>query len=97
MESEGETDACDGVGYPEEVFLRVLMDHHVTAYLTDVETVVPDLQQAHRLVGHDVEDEDIEGAVADIGERTLQPTIMTVDPLTDVVGHQETDECRYGQ
>ena len=22
---------------------------------------------------------------------------MTVNPLTDVVGHQETDECRYGQ
>ena len=44
-----------------------------------------------------MEDEDIKCVIADICQRTLQPTLMTVDPLADVLGHQESKQGRYRQ
>ena len=73
------------------------MDNHVTAYLTPIETIVPDLEQTYRLIGNDVEYEDVERMVACIDEEALQKALMSVEPLTDVIGHQEPEQCRYGQ
>lgn len=68
----------------------MFVDDHVTAYLSRVEAIVPDLQQADGLVGNDMEDEDIERMVADIDEKLFESVVMFIEPTTEVIGHQET-------
>lgn len=70
----------------------MLVDDHVATHLADIETVIPDLDQADRLVCNDVEYEDVKRMVANIGQRPLQPSLVTVDPLADVVSHQEPQQ-----
>ena len=73
------------------------MDDHVASNLTDVQAVIPDLEKTHRLIGNDVEDKDLKRMVADIYQHTLQDVFMSVYPLADVVGHQETEQGRDGE
>ena len=68
----------------------MLMNHHVAAYLPDVEAVIPDFEQTDRLVCYDVEDKDVKRVVADIGQCSFEPSFMSVEPLADVIGHQES-------
>lgn len=68
------------------------MDYHVATYLSWVEAIVPDFEQTHCLVGHDVEDKDVEGVVAGIHQESLQAIVMAVYPSADVVGHQESQQ-----
>ena len=67
------------------------MDDHVATYLTDVKAVVPYLQQTDRLVGDNVEDEDVERVVASIDEELFQPSFVFVEPHADIISHQETE------
>ena len=71
--------------------------HHVTAYLSRVKSVVPYLQQTHHLVGDDVEDEDVQRVVACIYQEFLDQALCAVNPAADVIGHQEAQQCGYGQ
>ena len=87
---DGQAHTCNGVKYPEPVILGMFVDDHVTAYLSRVEAIVPDLQQADGLVGNDMEDEDIERMVADIDEKLFESVVMFIEPTTEVIGHQET-------
>ena len=67
------------------------MDDHVATYLTDVKAVVPYLQQTDRLVGDNVEDEDVERVVASIDEELFQQSFVFVEPHADIISHQETE------
>ena len=73
----------------------MIVNHHVTADLSDVETIVPYLQQTDRLVGDDMEDKDIECMVAGIYEEPFEPVLPFVYPTADVVGHQESEDSWY--
>ena len=73
------------------------MYHHVTAYLSDVHSVIPYLDETHHLIGDDVEDEDVECMVAGIDEEPLEPTFAGINPSTDVVSHQEAEDGRDGE
>ena len=73
------------------------MDHHVTTDLSGVEAIVPDFQQTHRLVGDDMEDEDIQGMITGIDQELLDSPRMFVDPLADVIGHQKAKDGWYGE
>ena len=75
----------------------MLVDDHVTAYLSGIEAIVPDLQQTDGLVGDDVEDEDIEGMVASIDQELLESVVVFIEPVAKVVGHQETQDGREGE
>ena len=71
--------------------------HHVTAYLPDVQAVVPYLDQTHHLIGDDVENEDVKRVVAGIDEEPLEPTLAGINPPADVIGHQESEDGRDGK
>ena len=73
------------------------MDDHVAAYLTGIQTVIPDLEQADGLVGNDVEDEDVERVVAQLSQESFHHLLATVDPAADVIGHQEAEQGRDGE
>ena len=75
----------------------MVVDDHVTAYLPDVQAVIPYLYQAHYLVGDDVEDEDVERMVAGIDEEPFEPSLAAVYPPADVIGHQEAEGGRNGE
>ena len=85
------------VEYPEVILLGIVVDYHMTAYLTDVEPVIPDLNETYHLVGDDVEDEDVERVVAGIDQKSLEDAVSAVDPSADVVGHQEAKDGGDGQ
>lgn len=71
----------------------MFMDDHVTANLSGIEAIVPDLQQADGLIGDDMEDEDIESMVACIDQQSFETVVVFIQPATEVVGHQE---AQYG-
>ena len=73
------------------------MDDHVTANLSGIETIVPDLQQTDGLVGDDMEDEDIERMVACIDQELLELIVMFIDPAAEIVGHEESENGRDGE
>ena len=69
----------------------------MTAYLLDVKSVVPDFHQTYNLIGHNVEDEDVKGVIARVNKKTFQTTLVSVDPHTDVISHQETKQSGQRQ
>ena len=69
----------------------MFVNDHVTANLSRVEAVVPYLQQADRLVGDDMEDEDIKRMVAGVDQELFDFVVMFIDPVAEVVGHQEAE------
>ena len=73
------------------------MNHHVTAYLSDVQSVVPYFYQAHHLIGDDVENKDVECVIAGIDKESLEPAFAGIDPPTDIIGHQEAEDGRDGE
>ena len=75
----------------------MFMNDHVTANLSGIEAIVPDLQQTDGLVGDDMEDEDIKGMVANIDQQLFEFTWMFVNPTAEVVGHQESEDGRDGE
>ena len=72
----------------------MVMDDHVTANLSGVEAIVPDLQQADGLVGDDMEDEDIERMVACVDQELFELVVVFIEPATEVIGHQEAENGR---
>ena len=75
----------------------MFMDDHVTAYLSRIEAIVPDLQQTDGLIGYDMEDEDIEGVIARIDQQLLELPVVFINPTAEVVGHQESEDGRDGE
>ena len=75
----------------------MFVDDHVTADLSRVEAIIPDLQQADRLVGDDVENKDIQGVVACIDQKPFDDPVVFIQPTTEVVGHQESENGRDGE
>ena len=75
----------------------MVVNHHVTANLSAVETIVPDLQQADRLIRNDVEDKDVERMVAGLNQELFEPVLSFVNPAADIVGHQESEDGRHGE
>ena len=73
------------------------MNDHMTAYLANVKSIIPYLQEAYHLVGADMEDEDVERVVTDVDQRPLQPSLTTVNPQADVISHQESKQSGHGQ
>ena len=73
------------------------MDDHVASDLMDVETIVPYLHKTDYLIGHDVEDEDVERVITSVRQELLQFPFMFVEPTADVIGHQESQQGRKGQ
>ena len=73
------------------------MYHHVTAYLSDVQSVIPYLYQTHHLIGDDVEDEDVKRVVAGIDEEPFEPALAGINPSADVIGHQESEDGGDGE
>ena len=86
--------AHDGVEHPEQVGSAVLVDDHVTTYLTPVKAVVPDFDCRHQFEGNDMEHKDIKRVVAAIDQETLHDAVMAVNPRCDGMNHQETDGSR---
>ena len=75
----------------------MIVDDHMTAYLSWVKVIVPDLQQTDYLVGDDVEDEDVEGMVARIDQEPFESILSLINPTADVEGHQEAEESWDGK
>ena len=72
----------------------MFMDYHVAADLSPVHSIPPYLDGADCLERYDVEDEDIQGIVADKDEETTQDIVVAVDSYSEVMNHQETgDAC----
>ena len=67
---------------------------HVATNLSRVEVIVPDFQEADGLVGDDMEDEDIERMVAGVDQELFELVVVFIDPVAEVVGHQETEDGR---
>jgi hypothetical protein len=86
--------ASDGVEYPEKVLLRVLVNHHVATYLSDVKAIVPYLYQTDCLIGNNVEDKDVKRVVACIDKKPFQNVVFPVKQHADVVCHQESQKGR---
>ena len=89
--------ADDGVEDPKQVGRRVLVDDHVAAYLAPVKAVVPYLDGRHNLEADDVEHVDVERVVAAIDHESLDDALVAVEPLSNVMHHQEADSPREGQ
>ena len=70
---------------------------HVTTDLSRVEVIVPDFQEADGLVGDDMEDEDIERMVACVDQELFEPVVVFIEPAAEVIGHQEAENCWYGE
>ena len=94
-EWEPHTSYC--IEYPEEILLREVVYHHVAAYLAAIQSVIPYLHKTHHLIGHDVEDEDVQRVIACIDEEALQQILTAIDPSADIVGHQEAHQGGDGE
>ena len=75
----------------------MFVDDHVTANLSRVEAIVPDLQQTDGLIRDDMEDEYIERMVANIDEELFDSVVVFIEPAAEVVGHQEAQDGRNGK
>ena len=75
----------------------MIVYHHVATYLLYVQPVVPNLDQAYRLVCYDMEDKDVQRMVASVDQKPLYPVVFPVNQHTHVICHQESQQCGYGQ
>ena len=66
-------------------FLPFLSDFSALTALTD------------GLVGKDVEDEDVQCMVACINKELFEFAVVLIDPVAEVIGHQESQDGRNGE
>jgi hypothetical protein len=75
----------------------MLVDDHVAAYLLGIKAIIPDFHQTDGLVGDNMEDKYIEGMVAGINQPLLDSPVLFINPVAEVVGHQEPENSRDGE